>query len=162
MQEHKVKGSDNSADLFTKALDHDRIVRHTVAIGWDSCLGPIAFTVNNLSANVIMEKVAREVENRFKASERMDAWTRMDFHIKTCKTTNKERGATWRDVAYRVTADARSGDTINIEDATNINRDAEHRLVEGRPRDLVTVLLLKRVSVQDDHFGAYDEQRERR
>ena len=35
----------------------------------------------------------------------------------------------------------------------------EHRLVEGRPRDLVTVLLLKSVSGQDDHFGAYDQQR---
>ena len=29
LQSHKVKGRDNSADLFTKALDHDSIVRHT-------------------------------------------------------------------------------------------------------------------------------------
>ena len=33
-------------------------------------------------------------------------------------------------LAYRVTADARSGDIINIEDATYIRRDEEHRLVE--------------------------------
>ena len=45
----------------------------------------------------------------------------MDLHSKTYKTTNKG-GPTWGDVAYRVTADARSGDIINIEDATNINR----------------------------------------
>ena len=63
----------------------------------------------------------------------MDAWTRMDMHSKTYKTTHKG-GLAWRDVAYRATADARSGDIINIEDATDINRDRdeEHRLVEGR------------------------------
>ena len=38
-----------------------------------------------------------------------------------------------------------SGNFINKEDATNINRDEEHRLVQGGPRDLVTVLLLKSV-----------------
>ena len=59
---------------------------------------------------------------------------------------------------HRVTTDARSRDTISIEDATNIDRDEEHILVEERPRDLVTVLLLKSVSVQDDHLVAYDKQ----
>ena len=61
-----------------------------------------------------------------------------------------------------MTADARSGDIVNIEEATRINRDEEDRLVEGRPRDLVTVLLLKCVSGQDEYLGAYDEQRDRR
>ena len=68
----------------------------------------------------------------------------MDLHSQTYKTTNTGGGPTWGDVAYRVTADARSGDIINIEDATNINHDTEHRLVEVGPRDLVTLLLLKR------------------
>ena len=54
----------------------------------------------------------------------------MDMHSKTCKTTNKG-GPAWKDVAHRVTADARSGDIINIEDAANINRDEEHRPIEG-------------------------------
>ena len=56
-----------------------------------------------------------------------------------------------------MTADARSGDIINIEAATNIRRDEEQRLVEGGPRDLVTVLLLKSVGGQDGHLGAYDK-----
>ena len=64
--------------------------------------------------------------------------------------------------AYRVTADARGGDIINIEEATNINRDEEHRMVEGRPRDLVTVLLLKCVNNQDDHLSAYNKHEDRR
>ena len=64
---------------------------------------------------------------------------------------HKQGGPTWRDVACRVTADARSEDVINIEEATNINRDEEHRLVEVGPRDLVTVLLLKSVGVQNDN-----------
>ena len=84
----------------------------------------------------------------------------MDMHSTTCKTTNKG-GPPWRDVAYRVTADATSGDIINIEDAANINRDEEHGLVDEGPRDLVTVLLLKCFSVQD-HFGAYDKQGDKR
>ena len=62
------------------------------------------------------------------------------------------------DVADRVIAEARSGDIINIEDATNINGDEEHRLVERRLCDVVIVLLLESVSVHDDHFGAYDKQ----
>ena len=85
----------------------------------------------------------------------------MDLHSKNFKNTN-ERGPTWGDVAYRVAADARSGDIINIEDATNITRDMEHRLVEEGPHDLVTVLLLKNVSGRDDHLGAYVNRREKR
>ena len=94
-------------------------------------------------------------------------WTngRVDTHglaQQSLKDQKKKRRATWKNVAYRVTADSRSGDIINIEGATIIRRDEEHRLVEWEPRDLVTVLLLKRVSVQDDHLGAYDKQRNKR
>ena len=39
---------------------------------------------------------------------------------------NHEQGCpAWNDVAYRVTADARSGGIIHIEDAANINRDED-------------------------------------
>ena len=74
-----------------------------------------------------------EMESPFKTKGRTN-------DSKTYKTTNKG-GPTWRDVAYRVTAGARSGYIINIADATNINCDEEHRLDEGRPRDLVIVLI---------------------
>ena len=72
-------------------LDHDSIVRHTEATGREFVFvrDPIAFTVNNLSAKLSMESVAREMEHRFKASGKMDAWTRMDLHSKTYKTTNR-------------------------------------------------------------------------
>ena len=50
----------------------------------------------------------------------------MDLHNRNYKTTNRG-GPSWRDVAYRVTADAWSADIINIEDAKNINRDEESR-----------------------------------
>ena len=53
----------------------------------------------------------------------------MVLHSKNYKTTNRG-GPSWRDVAYRVTADARIGDISNMEDAMNIKRDEEHRLVE--------------------------------
>ena len=132
LQYHRVKGSDNSADLFTKALEHDSIRRHTEAMGCEFVFGrdPIAFTVHNSSEKVRIEKLAMEIESLFKTKGRMDAWTRMDLHSKTCKTTHR-RGPTWRDVAYRVTADARSGDIINVVETVSINRDEEHRLVEG-------------------------------
>ena len=155
LQYHKVQVSDSSADLFTKAPEHDSIV-HTEATGREFVFGrdPIALTVNNLSAKLNMEKVAREVEHRFKTRGRKDAWTRMDLHSKTHKATNR-RGPNWRDVAYRVTADARSGDIINREEAMNINRDEEHRLIEGRLRDLVT-------GSRDDHLSAHNKQEDRR
>ena len=61
-----------------------------------------------------------------------------------------------------MTADARSGDIINIENATNINRDMENRLVEGGPRGLVAVLLLKKVSGRHGHFGTHDSRGDKR
>ena len=61
-----------------------------------------------------------------------------------------------------MTADARSRDISDIEDVTNINRGMGHRLVEGGPRDLVTVLLLKSVSGQDDQLGEHDNQEKKR
>ena len=76
-----TEGSDNSADLFTKALEHDSIVRHTEAMGCECMFGrdPIALTVRILNAKVNMENFAQEVEYRSKTSGRMDAWTRMDL-----------------------------------------------------------------------------------
>ena len=47
LQYHKAKCSDNSADLFTKALDYDSIKRHTESF---------ASTVNDLSATLSMKK----------------------------------------------------------------------------------------------------------
>ena len=46
-QYHKVKGSDNSANLFTKALEHDSVRWHSEAMGCEFTFGrdPIAFTV---------------------------------------------------------------------------------------------------------------------
>ena len=74
------------------------------------------------------------------------------LHSKSCKTTNVG-GPSLRDVAWRVAADARCGNIIHTEDAMNINRDEERRLVEGGSRDLVTVLLLKSV-IGQDQFSA--------
>ena len=123
LQYHKVKGSHVSADFFTKALDHGSIRRHIEAMGCELMFRrePIALTVNTLSAKVRKEILALEKESLFKTKRRMDAWTRMDLHSKTFKTTNKGR-PTRRVLAKRVTADAWSGDT-NREDATNVNRE---------------------------------------
>ena len=61
-----------------------------------------------------MKKLAMEMERRFGTRGRMDVWTRTEMRSKTYKTTNKGEPA-WKYVADRVTADARSGDIINIE-----------------------------------------------
>ena len=72
VQYRKLTGSDNSADLLTKALDHDSSVRHTEAVGCEFVFGrdPIAFTVNNPSAKLSIEGVPQEMGHRFKASGR--------------------------------------------------------------------------------------------
>ena len=105
LQYHKVKGSDFSADLFTKALDHDSIRSYTESTGSDFMFGrdPLAFTVNNLSATLSMETEATEMERQFGTKGRMDGWTRKDLHSKAYQTTNKG-GPTWKDVVYRVRA----------------------------------------------------------
>ena len=93
LQYHKVRDSDNGADLFTRALDQDSIVRHIEAMGCELMFrrDPIAFSVNNLRAKVGMEKSAfgSGEQFEFKPSGRMDAWTRKDLHSKTFKTKNK-------------------------------------------------------------------------
>ena len=119
LQYHKAKGSSRRHSTTTASGD--------------------TFAVNNLSATLSMKKLAMEMERRFwDQRENRRVWTRTGAHSKTCKTTQK--GLAWKDVAYRVTADARSGDIINIEDAANNNRDEKHRPIEGGPRDLVTVV----------------------
>ena len=91
LQYHKIKGSDSTADLCTKALDHDSIKRHNESMGCEFMFekDPFALTVNNLSATLSMKMLAMEVERRFWTKGRMDAWTRMDAHSKTYKTTSK-------------------------------------------------------------------------
>ena len=42
---------------------------------------------------------------------------------------NKQERTDLGNVAYRVTADARSGDVIDVEDVMNVNREVEYRLV---------------------------------
>ena len=153
LQYRKVKGRDNGADLFVKAIDHDSIVRYTEALE----LRSNRTHGHQHECKSKCGKLSLEVESRFKTSGRMDAWSRMDLHSKTSKTTNKG-GPTWGDVAHGATAGAGVGYIINFEDATNIIRDTEHRLIEGGPRDLVTVLLLKSVSGRNDHLGAYDNR----
>ena len=75
LQYHNVTGIDNSADLFTKALEHDSIRRHTEAMGCEIMFGrdPIAFTVNDLSAKVSM----RNWQQKWRTdSEQEEVWTR--------------------------------------------------------------------------------------
>ena len=123
---HKVKAGDNSANLSTKALDHASIVKHTEAMGGEfmAWVDPLAFTVNSISARVSMEKLAQDVVIRVNTIGRIDAWKRTNLNNKTFTTTNKGR-PTWENVAHKVTADARSGNITNIDDATNINRDMQ-------------------------------------
>ena len=72
------------------------IKRHTESMGCEfmSERDLFAFTVNNLSATLGMKKLATEMERRFGTKGRMDAWTRMDMHSKTYKTTSKG-GPAW-------------------------------------------------------------------
>ena len=71
LEHHKVKGSDNSADLFTKALDHDSIRRHTEFMGSEFACGrdPLVFTVNHPSATLKMERRWRS------SSGQVEEWT---------------------------------------------------------------------------------------
>ena len=139
LQYHRVRGGDNSAICSLGCLNTTALCGTPKPGVANSCLG---------------ETQSHERwEYRFKTSGRKDACTRMDLHSRTYKTRSVG-GPSLRDVAWRVAANARSGNIIYTEDAMNINRDEERRLVEGGSRDFVTVLLLKSVIGQDDHFSA--------
>ena len=122
---------------------------------------PMTLTVGILCANVSMEKLALQVHDKFKTRGTVDTWTRLDLHTKNLQENKQER-TDLGNVAYRVTADARSGDVIDVEDVMTVNREVEYRLVYGGFCDLVTVLLLKSVSGQDDHLDEHDHQEEER
>ena len=51
----------------------------------------------------------------------------------------------------RVTADAATGQVLKTEVAEGITRNTEHSLLEGGPRDIITVLLYE-ASLQNTGF----------
>ena len=52
-------------------------------------------------------------------------------------------GPVWSDVVARVTADAASGEILDSELARDITRSLEHIPLEGRPRDIQTILIFE-------------------
>ena len=91
MKHHVNCSITRSRVLFTKALNHDSIKRHTESMGCELMFerDPFALTVNNLSVTLSMKKLATETERLFGTKARIDAWTRMDMHSNTYDTTSK-------------------------------------------------------------------------
>ena len=58
LEYHKVKGSDNTTDIFTKALGHDCIRRHTKSMGSGFTYGrdPLAFQAIHERQNILFYK----------------------------------------------------------------------------------------------------------
>ena len=96
-----------------------------------------------------MERFAREVSRKFGIAGQMDARVGTDFISRTCTTTVRS-GQTWEEVAYRATADARSGYVINMEETANMQRHMAHRLESG-PRILMVILLFTNGRRQNEH-----------
>ena len=57
-------------------------------------------------------------------------------------------GPVWSDVVARVTADAVSGEILDAELARDITRSLEHTPLEGRPRDIQTILIFEESKVR--------------
>ena len=96
-------------------------------------------------------------------SRPVEQWTRGEDWTSTAKPARQQTGEDrLGETLQQSDCYVRSGDIIDIEDATNITREMEHRLFQFRPRDLVTVLPLKGVSGRDDHFDEHENQEEKR
>ena len=104
--------------------DHDSIRRHTEA--------RVSVHVWEGSNRIHCQQFEctkcawRNLHWKWRASSRQkEGWTRGREWTCTAKLTRPRKGGgpTWRDVAYRVTADVRCGEIISIQDATMINRD---------------------------------------
>ena len=85
------------------------------------------------------EEVKRLMK-RFGLRGPISVWSRTDLGSKCFRTTLKN-GPDWKNVRVRITHDARTGHVIDVEQAWNMPKQDEHRLLPGGKRDITTTLL---------------------
>ena len=141
----KVAGSDNVADMFTKALDSESLRRHTGGLQYeelaqeDWTTGNRGGNVNYIGSKPIGAEVQDAIDALVKDHGDLNAWTRVDLQTSTMRTTMK-RGPDWKSVKFRITSDADSGKVLQIEESKDITRSLEHAPMSGGPRNLQTTL----------------------
>ena len=135
---NKVCGTENIADLFTKALDWGTLQYHTEALG-----GKVTAGRDEMGYQVAA--VQRQDLCGFKVPglHRDDKiWTRMDLGAQTTKTTMRG-GPPWAQVTRRLTLSLSTGQILKDEAAGRITRAIEHERIKNGPIDIMTILVYK-------------------
>ena len=137
----KVAGVDNGADTFTKSLSWNEIQSHIHKLSSQFVQNEIS--VHYVGARPNGVNLPRILQEMGLAGDRnLAAWTPTDVSSRTRRKTMKG-GPVWSDVVARVTADAVSGEILDSELARDTMRSLEHTPLEGRPRDIQTILVFE-------------------
>ena len=139
----KVVGVHNVADMMTKPLNSDNIMRHTSGIGGDfpEDIDETQLTIHHIGeVNADKEKEIADAARRVGLTGNLRAWTRIDMASRTMRTTAR-RGPDWSKVRMRYTSSKDRKHLRIIEHARDICRNKEHALLSCGPVDLETTLV---------------------
>ena len=159
LQYSKVHGSQNVADLFTKALEHDVITKHMESLGNEFADAKVegetvkiidGCQLDFIGARPCNVDVRSCINMLGICNGKFGVWTRTDLQTKTYRTTMRG-GPEWKTVVARIAACSKTGEVLNFEEGKNITSSLEHGLVHGGPRDLQTILFYEK---EADKSGA--------
>ena len=172
LEYNTIKGTENPADMFTKALDENSILKFTKLLDYEIIDAEVvevqedekklAAGINFIGGMPTSRQVEEMLEQRLGDGRGYKAWLRTDLGTNTKKTTLRG-GPAWNKVIVRITSDALTGETMAYEDKQDICRALEHGRFPGPPRDTTTTLVYADEDVLHDegprgHPGA-DERR---
>lgn len=137
-----VKGTENGADIFTKALTWEEIRGHMARLGAQiPGKEEEAEEVPHVGARPVGVQVRRALQQLGIQDVRgLRAWTRTDLGSATTRTTMRG-GPAWGSVVARISSRAFDGQILSIERVEDIPRALEHARVSGGPVDLQTTLV---------------------
>ena len=155
----KVPGSENTSDLFTKALDGETIDKHTAGISCEFAEGKddLAYTIHFVGAAPSQDMFDDKLGSLLNLKGGYAAWTRTDLHAKTTKTSMRG-GPNWSQVKARITVDANTNKIIKVEQAKHITRNMEHVLLHGGECDIMTILIYNDGTSSGINVGCQDNK----
>ena len=139
----KVKGKENAADLFTKALKWEDVESHTRKLCKEICEQTNKFDGEKADKELkkevaaLMEQIGKEED-----VDELKVWRRYDLNTRNAKTTMRG-GPHWNQVVARVAVDDTTGELLLSERARDIRRDSEHKLLAGDARNVATALIYR-------------------
>jgi hypothetical protein len=136
-----VPGAQNPADALTKYFSHDLGRGHVESMGMEFRTDKPggAIELNVLARSINWDQLGKELRQRG-AMGKHTVWTRTDEGNRNYRTSAKG-GPDWDKIAWRATFNEATGDMLDLESASGITREREHRPLCGRPIRTTTALI---------------------